>query len=273
VKVTWPDKTFIALTYDKKRDWVLSYTDRDKCMETYGYEFSQEDPKNHYWATVKKTCGKEVTSEAKHEFWYKLTAGGEPYLERIASNVNGAVTDITYHSVFGKPVIIIRGKEKFAFEYFPNGLVKSKVSGTTRQYFTYDEKIKKVASVQIENVNEKGKVVQKRKTEFRYDNKNNLVFAQNTDGLKITMTYDPRGRIATITDQAHKMVKVDYEEKFGKPSVVSRPGLGSINVSYKASGEIDKVNSTEGPAIAMQVANTFNNLLDVISPATAELYN
>lgn len=92
-------------------------------------------------------------------------------------------------------------------------------------------------------------------------------------GKKINMTYDSHGRIASIIDQAKKMVKIDYEERFGRPSVVTRPGLGTIKVTYKASGEIDKVNSNEGPTVAMQVASTFNNLLDIISPATAEVYN
>ncbi len=89
---------------------------------------------------------------------------------------------------------------------------------------------------------------------------------------KSNMTYDNRGRIATITDQAKKVVKIEYEERYGKPSIVTRPGLGTIVVSYKPNGEINKVDSKEGPSVAMQVASTFNNLLDVIAPATAELY-
>ena len=87
------------------------------------------------------------------------------------------------------------------------------------------------------------------------------------------MTYDFKGRIATITDQAKKTVKIEYEERFGKPSIVTRPGLGAIKVSYKQNGEISKVESAEGPSVASQVASTFNNLLDVITPATQDLYN
>lgn len=86
------------------------------------------------------------------------------------------------------------------------------------------------------------------------------------------MTYDNKGRIATITDQAKKVVKIEYEDRFGKPSVVTRPGLGTIKVTYKPSGEINKVESKEGPSVAMQVASTFNNLLDVVAPATSEVF-
>lgn len=138
--------------------------------------------------------------------------------------------------------------------------------------YEYDPTVKKVSQVKTTYFNEQGKTVSNKTAQFKYDGKGNLVFAQNSDGQKINMTYDNRGRIATITDQAKKVVKIEYEERYGKPAVVTRPGLGTIIVSYKPNGEINKVDSKEGPSVAMQVASTFNNLLDVIAPATAELY-
>lgn len=273
INAGYPDKTSISLTYDTKNDWVTSFTDREKCNEKYTYEFSPSNPKLNYWATVKKVCGKEVVNESKHEFWYSERKDGQNYLQRVASTVNGNVTDITYHEVFGKPVSIRRNEDRYQFEYFPNGQVKVKKSPLARLNFKYDPVSKKVSEVFTEALNEKGKVADTRKTNFRYDKKGNLTYAQNSDGQTISMTYDPRGRIATITDQAKKIVKIDYENRFGKPSVVTRPGLGAIQVSYKPNGEIEKVVSPEGPTVAMQVASTFNNLLDIISPATAEVFN
>ncbi len=272
-KMNYPDKTFIAVTYDKKNDWVLSFADREKCLEKYTYEFSEDDPKNHYWSLVQKTCGKEVTNESKHEFWYKNRADGQVFLQRVASTVNGNLTDITYHETFGKPVILVRNNDRSIFDYYPNGLVKTKTNAFNKLNYEYDKQNSKVSVVITQVLNEKLKVLATKKTEFKYDPKGNLTYAQNSEGQKITMTYDPKGRIATITDQAKKLVKIDYEEKYGKPAVVSRPGLGTIKVTYKTNGEIDKVNSNEGPTVAMQVASTFNNLLDIISPATAEVFN
>jgi hypothetical protein len=86
----------------------------------------------------------------------------------------------------------------------------------------------------------------------------------------VKLQYDPRGRIEQIEDQSKKLVKIKYEEKFGKPSVVTRPGLGTIQVIYKPDGEIAKVESKEGPSVAVQVAGIFNNLLDIIAPATSD---
>lgn len=273
IKAVYPDKTFVALTYEKKNDWVMSFTDREKCLENYKYEFDEKSPKMHYWSNVKKTCGKEVVNESKHEFWYRERNDGQNFLSRVASTVNGSVTDISYHENFGKPISIRRNNDLVSYEYNTNGQVKAKSSEFSKMTYEYGPKTGKISQVVTSALNDKGKVLNTRKTDFKYDPKGNLIFAQNSDGQKVTMTYDVRGRIATITDQAKKVVKIDYEERFGKPETVTRPGLGKIKVSYKQNGDIDKVNSAEGPSVAMQVASTFNNLLDVISPATAEFFN
>jgi YD repeat-containing protein len=272
VKITFPDKTFNQIDYDKKNDWVVSYTDRERCKEEYKYEFNPKTPKLNYWSTVKKTCGKQVVNNSKHEFWYEERKDGQIFLARVMSTVNESITDISYHEVFGKPTSIRRNNERFVFDYYPNGQVKTKSGDFVKMTYEYDAKTGKVSEVRTALLNEKGKVTANKSAEFKYDPKGNLSYAQNSDGLKINMTYDQRGRIATITDQAKKIVKIDYEERFGKPSVVTRQGLGTIRVTYKSNGEIDKVASAEGPTVAMQVANIFNTLLDVINPATAEVF-
>ncbi len=273
VKVNYPDKTSIQIGYNQERDWVTKFVDRDKCTEDYGYELSKSDPKMHYWSTVKKVCRKEIVNESKHEFIHKKRDDGQVYLQRVISTINGSVTDITYHDVFNRPLTIRRNAETSNFEYYANGQIRTKSTRLTRMTYQYDKKSQKVSEVQTTVLNDKGKAVTSRKTAFQYDAKGNLTFASNSEGQRVRMTYDGRGRIKTITDQARKVVRIDYEERFGKPAVVSRPGLGTIRVSYKANGDIDKVNSAEGPTVAMQVASTFNNLLDILSPASPEVYN
>lgn len=272
VRATWPDKTFIDIKYDKRRDWVIGFTDRDKCVETYKYEFSNTDPRNHYWSTVKKVCGKETVADNRYEFWHKQRPDGQHYLHRVQSNIAGNTTDIIYHELFGKPVSIRRNTERMSFEYYPDGLIRTKSTANQKMDFEYDPKIKKASQVSILFLDEKGKPAGRRVTQFRYDQKGNLISAANNDGMKIAMTYDNRGRIQRIMDQAKKVVQIQYEERFGKPSVVTRPGLGSIRITYRSNGEIQAVDSKEGPSVAMQVASIFNNLLDIIAPATAELY-
>lgn len=270
-KINFPDKSTVLIRYNQKEDWVVGFTDRDKCVENYAYEVAPKDP-GHFWSTAKKVCGKETVADNRYEFWHKQKPTGEYSLERVLTKEGNNTVDITYHQTFGKPASIRRNAEKMSYDYFNNGLVKTKSTNNSKMSFEYENEFKKVSKVSIDVLNNKGKVTSTKTTQFRYDKKSNLIFAQNNDGQKIDVTYDNRGRIATITDQSKKVVKIDYEERYGKPAIVTRPGLGSIRVTYKANGEINKVESKEGPSVAMQVASAFNNLLDIIAPATAELY-
>lgn len=273
VKATAPDGKFIAIQYDKKNDWVVAFTDEEKCIEKYSFEENEKTPKLNYWVNVNKTCGKEVTNESRYEFWYAEKSDKSLFLKRALSSVNGFETDMSYHPDFGKPTKIRRNNVTFDFDYYPSGLVKSKASNTTRIFYEYTAGSSKVTRVRQENLDEKGKVVASRQTDFRYDGRGNLTQAENSAGQKAIMTYDQKGRIATILDQAKKVVKIQYEDRFDKPAVVNRPGLGTIKVSYKNDGEIDKIQSDEGPLVATQVASSFSNLLEIISPATAEVFN
>lgn len=271
-KATWPDKTFIAVKYDNIKDWVIGFTDQKKCNEVYKYEFSTSNPKFHYWSSVVKTCGKEIVASNRYEFWHKQLPSGQVILSRVLTNTNGSTQDITYHDTLGKAISIKKNNEKVIFEYFSNGQIKIKESSVAKVEFTHDVATKKIATVKSSIINDKGKFIPALSTSFKYDTKGNLIYAENSIGQKITMTYDIKGRIATITDQAKKVVKIDYDERFGKPAVVARPGVGTIKVSYKQTGEISKVESAEGPTVASQVASTFNNLLEVLSPASQDLY-
>lgn len=274
-KVTFPDGTFKALSYNQKNDWVTSFTDRaldgPACKESYEYFTDKSSPKDHFWSTAVKKCGNEIKNEARFEFWLKTRADGKRFLQRVLNRSLSDTLDITYHPEFGRPTAIKRNSITTTFDYFPNGLVREKTTATTRLVFEYKNSFNKVSRVQTEFFDAKGKVAKKRETNFNYDSRGNLVAAQNTDGQSVKLTYDQRGRIATIVDQAKKEVQIKYEERSGRPAQITRPKVGSIEVSYKANGEISKVDSNDGPAVATQVASTFNNLLDIIAPATSEL--
>lgn len=275
-KIEFPDKTTKTLTYNKDRDWVTAFKDRRGCTETYSYDVDKEDPKNHYWSTVVKKCGKEVTNKSTYEFFHRMRRDGlAKYLYRVRSDVNDNVTDITYHEVFGKPVTVTRNKETVIYNYFDNGLVKSRRDSQKQMNFEYKNSCQKVSEVATYILDPKKPDLKKPAkiitTKFIYEDKKcNLSAAQNSEGQSVKIQYDARGRIAVIEDQSKKIVKIKYEERFGKPWVVTRPGLGTITVSYKSDGQIDKVDSKEGPNVAVQVASIFNNLLDIIAPATAE---
>lgn len=272
--IAFPDKTTIVIGYNQKEDWVTSFKDRDNCLESYSYEFNKKTPKLHFWADITKTCNKEIVNSSKHEFWYAERADGQLFLRRVLSKVNTNITDISYHEQHGKPVSIRRNSDVANFEYTDSGLVKSKRTEFAVVTFEYKDSNfpGKVTLVKTDVINAQKKVTATRTSEFSYDKKGNLEVAKNSDGLFARMTYDLKGRIETITDQSKKVLQLAYNEQLGKPNKVTRPGLGSIVITYKANGDMDKLTSPEGESVAMQVASIFNNFLEVTAPATAEVF-
>jgi YD repeat-containing protein len=274
-KMTFPDKTFKAITYNQKNDWVTSFTDRysgaKSCTESYKYEMDKDSPKDHFWSIATKKCGPELVNESRFEFWHKTRPDGKRILVRVLTKSLTDSLDVTYHADFGRPTVIKKNGVTTTFDYYDSGLIREKTTSNVRMVYKYDNPYSKVSKVTAEFFDAKGKVVRKRDTDFSYDNKANLIAAQNSDGQSVKLTYDARGRIATILDHAKKEVSIKYDEKTGKPAQITRPKLGTINVVYKPNGEIGEVKSDDGPTVAVQIASTFNNLLDIIAPATSEL--
>ncbi|HAG91099.1 MAG TPA: cell wall-associated protein wapA [Bdellovibrionales bacterium] len=288
-EITLPDKRMKKLSYNKDKDWVVSFTNPKGCVENYNYILGKPNPKEYFKSEVVKKCGKEVTNQSSYEFFHKERQDGLGlYLHRVRTVNNGAVTDITYHPIFGKPLTILENGDKTEYAYYSNGYVYTKKEPSRHFKYEYKGSCQKVSRVYTEiiekverpvadgknskrEVSAVEKVAKKLYTDFEYNKpKCNLVAAKNSDGQRVQISYDTKGRIAKIVDQTKKPINIQYEEKFGKPEVVSRPGLGTIKVKYKEDGEILNVESKQGPEVAVQVASIFNNLLDIIAPATSE---
>lgn len=271
-KITYPDKSSEEMTYNEDKDWVMAFKDRAGCKEAYSYNPSEDDPMNHYTSKVEKKCNGEVVNQATYEFWHKDNKdGGGPFLLRVRTESTTEVVDVTYHEKFGKPVVMTKNGFTTNYAYAEDGLLKTKSTAQNVFEYEYNKQTRKVTRVLTSFKDEKGKVARKRKTEFEYDARGNLIYAHNDEGQRVWLSYDKRGRIATIKDQAKKIVEIAYDDRFAnKPSIVKRPGLGTIVVKYTNDGTIERVDSKEGPSVAVQVASTFNNLLDVIAPATSD---
>lgn len=291
-KILYPDKTSVELTYNKDNDWVTSFKDRSGCLETYKYADQAKDPINNYVSEVKKICRGKVTNTSSYEFWHKSKKDGSRYLERTLANRNGQITETVYHETFGRPISITENGVLTKFEYYPDGMLKNKVSPTTTFAFKYDQRCGKVSEViakysystpltvappagkrapSKDQARVENRIV---KTQFGYDGgRCNPIAAKNSEGQSAELSYDARGRITKIIDQSKKIVTIAYEERFGKPLIVSRPGLGTIKFKYKNDGTVEKFDSDDDPIVAIQVASTFSNLLELIAPATTDTNN
>ncbi len=260
-RVTYPDKTFKAIKYDTDKDWVLGFTGRNKCTENFRYQMSPKNPRGHYWVNVVKKCGLRLDSKAKYEFWYKTKNTGGKYLARAKSVINNSSIDIYYSGVFEKPVKTIKNGVTTLVSYYPNGLVKARRVGKKTMRFKYNNKFNKVSELKAGNL----------RTVFNYGPTGNLINAKSTDGREVKLKYDKRGRVISLIDQAHRAVNITYDNRFGKPKKLSRPGVGDLVVQYRSNGDLRDVNSNQGPVVATQIASTFNGLLEIISPSGINL--
>lgn len=272
-KTVFPDQTSIVITYDKQRDWVTSFLDRKKCLETYAYEFNPKTPDLHYWSTVKKTCNDKVVNQSRHEFWYNEKSDGQVALAKVASTINGELTEIAYHPIFSRPTSITRGKITNTYEYFDDGLVKSKEGPMGRVTYKYDDKTRKPKEVVATTFDAKRKPLRVRTSFFRYDLKGNMVEASNTDGQRVKIVPDERGRMVRLEDHAKKVIFLKYNEEDGLPTSITRTGFGTVNIKYKPNGDMEDAVSPQGASTALQIVMTVRSFLDVTSPASAEIYN
>ncbi len=271
-KVIYPDKTFKVLTYNEKKDWVMSFQDRKGCIEKYDYQMSEDEPKDHYWSSVVKTCKGKVTAKSRYEFWHKTRKDGRgKYLDRVRFVVDDKETEMVFHPDLGDPLYVKKDGSTLKYAYYPNGALKAKYENDRYSIYEYKGDEGHVSSVKTFFYGAQKKIVKKRRTDFVYDKRGNIIKARNTDGQMAWIKYDEKDRITIIKDQSKKVVKIEYEGQFGKPSVVTRPGVGTIKIIYDDKGDMKDIESKSGPIVAQEVASTFNNLLEVISPGISPI--
>ncbi len=274
--VVFPDKSVKEIIYNKDKDLVIGFRNRDSCKEDYFYKGSKDNPRNHYWSTVVKRCNGKITNESKYEFWHRKKSDGTgKYLYRVLSKNNGDIVDVTYHDIFGKPLMINENQKRTWFKYNRMGLMTEKRTPVEKNIYKYDKTCYKISFITKEeygNFEKRDKITYKESTKFVYDkSKCNLVYAANSQGIKVKVEYDRFGRINKLIDQSQKFIKLIYSKAHGKPDYIVYPGLGSIKVIYNNKGEMQDVKSSKGAEVAAQVATIFNNLLKVVSPATSGL--
>ena len=111
------------------------------------------------------------------------------------------------------------------------------------------------------------------KTKFNYESgKCNLTTAENSDGQTVKLRVRPAGPHRTdrrsIAQAGENQIR---DEVPGKPSIVTRPRFRHhVASDRQPDGEIQKSKVKKRPNVAVQVASIFNNLLDIIAPATSE---
>ena len=126
-RIDYPDNTYKALTYNKDKDWVTSFRNRKGCMETYDYQISKEDPKNHFWSNVVKKCGNKVTNQSKYEFFHRRVPTARVFIftgcaprTTTTSPTSSITRCLENRSRF------LRDGQKTEYTYYDNGYVRTK---------------------------------------------------------------------------------------------------------------------------------------------------
>ena len=260
------------LTYDKKKDWVMSFTNKKGCKESYKYEKNSKNP-NHYWTDVVKKCGRQVTNKSRYEFWNKKK-DGSLYLHRARQEVNGSVRDVTYHPVFKRVVSITNNNLRTQYSYYESGnslgMLKDKKNKLQKTIFSsYSGKCRKPTKVTLQALS-KGKVSQQQTINIQYNKDSCLMYrVSRSDGKWVALVHDQKGRIQRMEDQSGKVITISYNNIVNKPKKLTHEGVGSVELLYDSNGTSRL--KKDNPLVVGQVLSVFNGLMQIISPVAKEL--
>jgi YD repeat-containing protein len=265
-KISYTDNTSMEIKYEPRTQFVSELTSRSGESTKYTYESNPQNPDMHYWTTVTKVVPGGTPVSNKYEYEMRRRPDGSEYTYRIATEVNGVVTDTTYSECCSLPLKIVRGSEITTFEYNDNGLLTKKSSNRGELVeLKYHPEFNKITQVK----NNQGM------TDFEYDNRGNLSKANNSDGKSVLLIYDRQGRITRMVDldkktNERRTLNFRYNA-LGKPVEIAMDKVGKINVAYDNYGEILKVDSDAGHKMALQVTQAFQSLLAIVKPAGVNL--
>jgi len=262
--IVYADKSKMVIKYDDQQ-FVKEITNRDNENTKYKYEADPKNPEMHYSTYVTNTGvdGKPVTN--KYEYELKARADGSQYTYRMYTEIAGMNTETIYSDINNLPLKITSGKTVTTFDYDKKGLLKKKTSGGETVELDYHAEFNKITRVK----DSKGW------TNFEYDKRGFLAKATNSDSKEVLLIYDRNGRITKMIDSDKKENKKStltfVYNALGKPIEIAIEKIGKINVAYDNYGEIKKVDSAQGPQMALQVTQAFQNLLAIVKPAGINL--
>jgi len=275
-RTVYPDATTEELSYNTKKDWVMSFKDRRGCKESYNYGVNNKNP-DHYFSTVQKVCGKRIVNKSKYEFWHARDPGGGKYLKRARSRINGRIdTDVSYHPLFGSPTSLYKNGVRTRRNYYGNGFLKQKDNiFQTTNYKKYNQKCLKPELVEVayKDQNNSDRIVRREKINFKFDNNCQLLLAKKSNDEWIRITPNKQGQIASMEDQSRKKIELKWHPKFNKPYMLTRKGVGSIRIVYSKDGSsIERLQGLEkDPTVVTQVTSVFSNFLTVLGPVAEEM--
>ncbi len=126
--------------------------------------------------------------------------------------------------------------------------------------YTYHPTLEKIDTVKLNG---------KLRATFKYNDKADLIRAEDAEGKAVDLEYDDLhhiSRMVTTNEEGKRGVLDFIYDTNGKPVKISDE-TGSIDVSYDDKGEINHVESAAGSAMALRVLTMFQNMLHIVKLA------
>lgn len=264
-KITYADGTTRQISYDPKTQFATRVTNRSGRTTSYEYGADRRNPDLKYWTKVTRTGLDKKPRTDRYEYEIKVRPDGSKYTHRLATEIAGVKTETVYDERFALPEKITKGKDVTTFDYNDGGLLTKK-SSTSGEFvnLSYDGRCNKISKVE----NKGGW------SSFDYNKQCTLAKATNSEGRSVVLVHDAKGRIKTMVSKdkggQEKSLSFQYNA-MGKPFEIAMKNVGKINVAYDNKGGIKKVDSKEGPKMALQVTEAFQSLKDIVKPSGVSL--
>lgn len=262
--IRYSDGTSQDISYYSKayNENVRRVKDQDGTVTNYAY--SRREPNHNKVEITVSDKNNNILRKESYEYFRTVKPNGDEYTRRMIANIDGDITDTEYDDN-SSPLKISRNGDVTRFAYDNLGHVISKETQLSKTELEYHQVVNKIIWVRVTN-KEDGSVDESR---FNYDSKGNLLSATNSENGKVQLSYDSQGRIATMLS-ANGELAFTYN-KNSKPLTITLKGVGEITVIYAANGDIEKVDSSAGRKIALEVTSAFQRLLDILRPAGVSL--
>lgn len=239
---------------------VKSVRTADGDVVTYAYHSDTPDRLKHTTVATRTASG-EIVDTREYRFTELRDEDGKQWVQHLVEYIDGDMARDTTYAPNYLPLQVNTPYSSVQYVYDERGRVISSISADKSVEFGYDRNSGKVASVKtIEHPEETVTT-----TRYTYDNKGNLVKAEDSNGRSMNLTYNSLYQIEKI-EEGGQALAFTYGP-LGKPERIELLGIGAIDVTYDPQGEIDSVHSDKGSDISLKITSIFGTLLEMLRQA------
>jgi YD repeat-containing protein len=204
------------------------------------------------------------TDETSHSFSNSNSRSLTPDFARVTTSVSGGTTQ--QFPSLTQALKTLRGRsftattnEGAIFSFDQGGRLLSKISTTEVLTYTYNDAIGKITSaIRYKRTDPTTAFI----SQFEYNSDGDMVFIKNNEEKGVKLFYDNFHRVRSVVNQDRIRIDFKYNED-SRPVEITEPSLGTINIWYKQSGEIAKIESTALRSVGLKVRSMNQTLLEL----------